>query len=394
MHAPCDRSVVHLTSVHQPMDTRIFLKECITLAQAGYQVTLVAPGNSHGICHGVRLEAVPSCAGRWDRMTRTVWRVYRVGKSANGDIYHLHDPELLLIGLLYRLQGKCVIYDAHEDLPKQIMSKEWIKSWLRIPMSVCARGLEWIADHAFQAIVVATPSIAKSFTHRATTIVQNFPIHSELFRMRSLDSVEPHVVYIGGISKIRGCSEVIQAMSLLPPEKKAKLVFAGVISPSSYADEVEKLHDRERVSFVGWKTRTELAELLSTATIGVVTFHPVPNHIEAQPNKLFEYMSAGIPVIASDFPLWREIVCTHQCGLVVNPTKPEEIAEAIKYLLDHPDEARAMGQRGLQAVCTHYHFENEGKRLVALYQNLCLRLKSIPDSEQKTSIDTVDGRDR
>ncbi|MBD3768073.1 MAG: glycosyltransferase, partial [Gammaproteobacteria bacterium] len=103
---------------------------------------------------------------------------------------------------------------------------------------------------------------------------------------------------------------------------------------------------------------------------GLVTFLPAPNHIDAQPNKMFEYMSAGLPIITSIFPLWREIVEGNQCGLCVDPLDPQAIGEAIQYLIDNPVEAEQMGKNGRQAVEQKYNWTIEEQKLLDLYAGL------------------------
>jgi glycosyltransferase involved in cell wall biosynthesis len=109
---------------------------------------------------------------------------------------------------------------------------------------------------------------------------------------------------------------------------------------------------------------------MSHSKAGIVTFHPLPNHIDAQPNKMFEYMSAGLPIITSNFPLWKEIVEGNSCGICVNPLDPEEIGKAIEYIISHSNEAEKMGQNGKKAVLEKYNWQVEEKKLFEVYEEL------------------------
>ena len=121
---------------------------------------------------------------------------------------------------------------------------------------------------------------------------------------------------------------------------------------------------------LGFLDRVRLREVLSRSVAGLVTLHPVINYIDALPVKMFEYMSAGIPVIASDFPLWREIITLNDCGLLVDPLNPVAIAEAIDYFINHPEDAERMGMNGRRAVEKLYNWTHEGQKLLAFYDSL------------------------
>jgi len=305
-------------------------------------------------------------------MTRTVWQVYRSAVRADGDVYHFHDPELIPMGFLLRLRGKKVVYDVHEDLPRQILSKHWIPWWLRGVVAKGAELMEALAARFLDGIVAATPAIAARFPREKTVVVQNFPILSEFVVSEVVPYKErpPYVVYVGGISVIRGIFEMVKAMEHLPPNGQATLVIAGEFTPPALEEEVRKLPGWERVQFLGWQTRQQVVSLLGKARMGLVLLHPTPNYIDALPVKLFEYMAAGIPVVASDFPLWRRIVEEASCGLLVNPLDPGAIAEAITWLLEHPEEAEAMGKRGRRAVLEKYNWEKEAEKLIEFYRSI------------------------
>lgn len=306
--------VIHLTSVHPPFDTRIFYKECRTLVQTGYDVVLAVPHDRNEVVDGVRIRAVPKPKNRLERMTKTVWQVYKAALSENADIYHFHDPELIPVGIVLKLKGIKVIYDVHEDVPKQILTKYWIPSFLRHIASVGALLFEKIGSKFFDGIVAPTPTIARKFPSDITVAVQNFPMLNELVTANAMPySNRPNdIVYVGGITAIRGIRELVKAIGLLPETLGARLCLAGSFGPAELYNEVCAMPGWKRAKFLGWQTREQVAALLGKVRVGFVLFQPTPNHCDAQPNELFEYMSVGIPVIASDFSLWRKILLKEQ----------------------------------------------------------------------------------
>ena len=367
-----NRKVCILTSVHQAFDVRIFHKEVKTLSQAGYKVTLIAQHDKNEVIDGVRIIALPRPRNRFVRIFGLAWRVFWLALRERADIYHFHDPELICVGILLRIQRKRVLYDVHEDVPRQILSKHWIPLRLRKPVSEVAGLAEKVAAWALNGIVAATPAIAARFPVHKTVNVQNFPILGELVASKPVpyDRRFPDLAYVGGIADIRGVREMVQAMDLLPGDLNARLFMAGSFSSPALEQELRSLAGWSQVEFLGWQSRLQVADLLGRVRVGLVLFHPLPNHIYGQPNKLFEYMSAGIPVVASDFPLWREIVTGNGCGLVLNPLDPQAIADGILWLLKNHEEAEAMGWRGQQAVRERYNWDVEAKKLLAFYEEV------------------------
>lgn len=362
--------VCHLTSVHPWNDTRIYIKQSTFLAQAGYEVHLVAPNIPEKIEENIQLHSVPQTRkGRLSRMSKTVWSVYQKALQIDADIYHFHDPELIPLGLALKLKGKKVIYDAHEDVPRDILSKDWIpKNWRKL-ISYIFERIENVVSQKFDAVVAATPFICDRFLEigcNAVT-VNNFPILTELhIPTTSWQGKEQVVCYIGGIWDQRGLFEMIEAIG----KTNAQLLLGGTFAEEEQRSQAIAMTGWSSVEELGQINRGVVAQTLAKSIAGLVLFYPESNHINSQPNKMFEYMSASIPIIASDFPLWKEVIEGNQCGICVNPYDTDAIAEAIQWLIDHPYEAELMGENGRKAVEEKYNWEQESKTLLKLYQAL------------------------
>ena len=368
--------IVHITSVHSAVDIRIFQKECRALARAGFRVTSIGSHSSDVTIDGVNIKSIYRDRSRLARMTRTVWRAYREAVKQDADVYHFHDPELIPVGLLLRARGKLVIYDLHEDLPKDILSKSYLPSWARSSIAWIMEKIESTACRRFSALVAVTPSIADRFrtVNQKTIVVHNYPSPKELIWGRApklWESRRQSVAYIGGMMTIRGIREMVEAMRLLPESLRATLELAGPHPEGEPTVEELSTHPGwERVLHHGFVDQPSTFEILHHVRGGLVLFHPVENHIQAMPQKIFEYMGAGLPVIASDFPLWRHILGDSGCGILVDPQDPRAIARAIEYILTNPHEAEEMGRRGRAAVLEHYNWDVQAQRLVNLYSEL------------------------
>ncbi|MFN0198565.1 MAG: glycosyltransferase, partial [Planctomycetaceae bacterium] len=212
--------IVHLTTVHRSDDVRILRKECSSLLQSGYDVTLISPGQPVLEIEraGIRHYATGNVAHRGARMLKLQYRTLKRALSLKADLYHFHDPELIPAALILKLAGRRVIYDVHEDLPRQIQTKRWIPRILRGMIGRCAELAEAIMARSCNAVVAATPKIAKRFPAAKTFLVQNFPIRGELVATESLPYAQRpnRIAYVGGTTAMRGIDQVIAALGLLP----------------------------------------------------------------------------------------------------------------------------------------------------------------------------------
>lgn len=362
--------ICHLTSVHSRYDIRIFKKECVSTAKAGFDISLiVADGQKNEVVQGVKIYGVAKASSRLKRFLRTGKNVYKKALEVDAQIYHFHDPELFPYANKLGRNGKKVIFDSHEDLPRALLSKPYLPSFAAKIVSSIMERYENYCCRKYDAVVTATPFINERFKkiNSRSVNINNYPFLNEF----SQDDSNPEksgnaICYIGGITKIRGLHFVVQAIEGI----NAKLHLAGGIPSIGYQQELEGKEGWQKVYYHGNVSRERVKEILGSSIAGIVTFLPVPNHINAQPNKLFEYMSSGIPVIASHYPLWRGVIERYNCGICVNPENSDEITKAIQYLIKHTHEAKTMGVNGRKAIEAVFNWEQEEKKLLDLYREL------------------------
>ncbi|SBV32777.1 Glycosyltransferase WbpH [uncultured Sphingopyxis sp.] len=371
----CDdipQHIAHLTSVHSRYDTRIFRKLCNSLADAGYAVSLVvADGKGDERCsNGVRIVDAGRSTGRLRRMIEATRRVGARARELNADLYHLHDPELMPLGLALKRRGKRVVFDFHEDVPKQLLSKPYLNPWMLHVISAIFARYEKRAAGKLDAVIGATPIITEKFRGKAKRLanINNFPRLGELESTLPSGEKANEVAYVGGISETRGILPLVR--SLERTKSDVRLNLAGKFESSSFEQVLKSSEGWQSVNELGFLDREGVRDLLSRSILGVVTLLPTPAYLDALPVKMFEYMSAGIPVIASDFPLWREIIVGHDCGLCVDPEDPDAIAAAIDALVSDRERAEQMGRNGRRAVHEIFNWSIEERKLLQLYTDI------------------------
>lgn len=371
--------VVHVSSGHHRNELRVHLKQCNSLAAAGYSVYfVVADGEGDAKIGDVQVLDVGIPRGRFQRMLVFPALLLRRARQINASIYHFHDPELLTIAIALKRRGAKVIYDSHEDVPRSIMSRDWIPFFIRRIVSMCFEFFENFVARRIACVVGATPFIAERFSSvgcRAVAI-NNFPLPSEIIDAPVSRSPMPVICFLGGITLVRGVREIIMALESL----QTRMVLAGPFDSNETRKVLEQLPGWRNVDYQGNIERKSAVEAMRESMVGMICYLPEPNHVNAFPNKLFEYMAAGLPVIASDFPLWRDIVDGAQCGICVDPANPEDIREAIAQMVSDPEGCRRMGENGRRAVLAQYNWSNEEKKLIQLYQEL-LASSVVPKSE-------------
>jgi len=361
--------ICHLTSVHKEGDSRIFHKECKSLVKAGIDVNLVVAGAIDKQVDGVKIFGVEEVEGnRLIRMTKTVNKVFEKALEVNADIYHLHDPELLLIAGKLKRNGKKVIYDSHEDLPRQILEKRYIPSFARKMISRCIEILENKKAAKIDGVITATENINNRFLkiNKNSVNINNFPIIEEFDFHDNWDKKENAVCYIGAIYHTRGVFELINSLE----KTDIKIHLAGNYNSPNLRENLAKLKGWKNVIEWGFCGRDKINEILKLSKAGIVTLNATESYKVALPVKMFEYMASGIPVVASDFPLWKNIIQESESGICVNPFDIEAIKNAISELLENTEKSKEMGRKGRNAVENKYNWDNEAEKLLKFYTEL------------------------
>jgi glycosyltransferase involved in cell wall biosynthesis len=366
--------VVHLSSLHDPYDTRIFHRECVTLAKAGYDVVYVVPYGKEAIVKNVRVKGVPkNFKNRWQRIQSTAKSLYRVAVEEDGDIYHLHDPELIPIGILLRLRRKSVIFDIHENYRGKLLGASKLPS---ICNRIIARSFDLVEGlllKPFSAIISADDEITKKLRSLGNTVltINNYPFPEEFFRRneKKLPKLDfPYIVNFGGLSNLRVIRHIVSAMNLISPDLHVRLIIGGRSESDALKEEMFAMPGFKRCSYLGQIPRPQMISLLQNAQASLVLYSSVPNHYEVRSNRFFESLAAGIPAITSAFPKWKALVEGRNCGLTVNPHSPESIAKGIEFVIKNPSAASQMGRTGRKLVKEEFSWAIEKERLLNLYE--------------------------
>ena len=361
--------ICHITTAHPRFDVRIFHKQCVSLVKEFADVHLiVADGLGNESMSGVHIHDCGKPSGRKERFLKTGKKALALAQSLNADIYHFHDPELLRIAKKLLKTGAKVIYDSHEDVPRQILNKPYIPKFLRKTISSMTETYENSIVKKISAVVAATPHIRDRFlkVNINSIDINNYPKSGDISFNDNWQNRDLAIGYIGGIFRTRGILETLEAIN----GTDIKLILAGNFSPAELENECKAHPGWKNVDFRGYLDRKGINTILGQVRAGMVILEATPSYLVSLPVKMFEYMAAGLPVIASDFPLWHKIMDETGAGICVDQTNPEVIKEKILSIITKTETLSEMGKNGRNAVLETYNWEVEENKLIEFYKNL------------------------
>ena len=359
-------------------DTRVFEKECTSLVKSGYEVYLVSPNAKEEIINGVQIVGFSyNKKGLLDRLYSLPKLLYKKALSIDADIYHFNDPASLPYGTKLKSKGKKVIFDSFEDHPTLFFEKKSLPYPVMFLLAKIYSVYEYYKCRKFDGIIMCyhwtQDRLSKACKNNQ--LIFNFPIISEDFSKDVFDKKNPKnsICYAGSISSMWKIENIISALVQF---RNIKFNLAGYRT-DSYMEVMKSNAGWQKVNDFGLiKYEDVYGKIHSQSNIGMALLDYIPlckgNVGNLSNNKLFEYMKAGLPVICTDFILWKEVVEVNSCGICVNPNNVNEIVDAIKYLFDNPEIAKKMGENGRRVVKDKYNWEVEEKKLIELYKTISL----------------------
>lgn len=364
--------ICHVTSAHKSNDIRIFKKECVSLAkEEENEVYLVAAGDSYDK-NGVHVIGVGERKGnRLNRFFSFSRKIYNAAIRIDADIYHLHDPELLVYVKKFKHSGKKVIFDSHEYYREQILYKDYIPKLFRIFISKLYSAYENKICKWLDAVIFPCPIEGKHPFEGKVKLyefINNTPIIDEKLNYSVENKDYNSVCCAGSLTENRGIDILIDACY----KSNTKLILAGEITPEEFKTRIMEKETFSCVDYRGVCSSDEVIKIYQEAFIGASNILDVGQYSKAEnlPTKVYEYMMMGMPFFISDFPYFREIINRYKCGLLVDPYNIDDIARKIEYLKNNPTEAIKMGKIGKEIVRERFNWQNEEVKLFELYNQL------------------------
>ena len=392
-----------LTTGHPALDGRIFYKETLSLKKAYEDITLIVPDDcGERIEQGIRIIGVGDPS-----KTYSIWHRFKLGSKIvkkaieiGADVYHFHDYELIfkVMKIKRKLPHCKLIYDVHEHYPDMMRRSRKFPKFIKPLIVFAVDKLEIYYAKKFDQIITADDAtkerfkpynervdIIYNFTEFTPGLEQTAPDPEKISEPENVNEPGPEsspdrnkeydVIYQGDITLERGVYHAVQAIKILRDKfPDIKMVFVGAFNDTLGKEIVDKYiaenNLQDHIEFTGRVPHSEVEHYIRKSKIGLVTLMPVPKFYKNIPTKLFEYMSCGLPVVGSNLPPIQRFLLPYNSGIIVDPTKPEEIAKAIGILLSDPRLCEEMGRNGIMAVREEYNWGKMEEVLLKIYKRL------------------------
>ena len=367
--------ILHITTVHPRKDTRIFYRECKTIGDQGHEIILiVADGNGDEFSEGVQVLDIGKEQSRILNFLKTYGKLKKKIRKIAPDIVHFHDPELMFLGKSVSRMGIPVVFDIHENVSEQILDKEYIPKFMRKFISYVYRKIEIAIIKAFH-LIIAEHSYKDAYKDKgkSLTTLLNLPDISHFNSYINLNRTGNEIFYIGAVTEERGLAVTLESLKILKQrEVDFFMHFIGrVPNESKKLVQLEGLENN--VKFYGRMDSKKGFEISKNCVVGLSVLKPIKNYVGSYSTKIFEYMAIALPVITSNFPLYKNVVEKYKCGFCIDPFSSVELADKIEELIKNPSYVQHLGSNGLAAVNQNYNWSDEKNKLIELYQQILNR---------------------
>lgn len=405
------KKVCMLTSNHSPLDARIFYKEAMSLFNNGFSVSIIAPISVDGyfkdtagneifradsklkyeynniMLHGFYIKKIPIPKLKFLHfMQVAASKLTAIGRNEEADVYHCHELPSLVAGVrikkMMKALGKKVhlVYDVHEYWPGVYQQRyQWFPALGKLVkqyITILEKNLVKWCDFVISANQIERSHILlKNKSSRVVTLY-NCPILKLFKDTQATEKIPGRILcHEGTLTFDRGLKIMIDIIITLRNHyNKIKLLIVGDVYGEERVwlkNKIEEHKLAKNIHITKWVPYEEVGKHVAKGDIGIILMRPTVNNMLAgPPNKLFNYMRYGLPVIAPDFPEMRRIIKENNCGLLVDPMNTKDVCKAVRYFFDNPDKIRQMGQKSKVAINKKYNWEIMEKHLLDVYKEM------------------------
>ena len=333
--------VCHLAVSHNVLsDSRIMEKMACSNTKLGNDTCVITEGLMSQNYKGVEIISVSSNKLPRKFYVLTMLRCFYAAIKTKADIYHIHEVPLMLLGFFLVLLGKKVVVDFHEDFEAALRGKKYLNNISIHFFLLLYKPFKFLILPRFHHIVLAEDGYFKNFQNlgNKVSIVRNYPITEMIQFSEVFDKDKLRVLYLGTISKDRGCINLIDAVCHLKSEGKLdiSLELIGPIHDNSLKTLIQN-RIATSGSFISWKGAISYNLVVKEITnydVGFAALHDSPNYRESLPTKLLEYNAAGLFSIVSNLPISQRYVTEDLNGLIVEPDNTDNVIAALERIWD------------------------------------------------------------
>jgi len=372
--------VCHFSSVHSIIDTRVFHRECVSLAKL-YDITFIGIGDFTGIRNDVKIIGIKKPNSHITRILFTIWKVFSEAIKTNSELYHIHDAEMIPFAIILSIFGKKVIYDIHENTKEDILLKPWIPGTIKSILPSVYDCILIAASRFMHFIIVIYDKKYLPIFHAYKenySLIQNFSPIEEMKRFR----VEPrtvlpgnHLFYIGMIKDMYyDFNKLIDAVYFLKNENFLVYVhcvgYFGARTNHDFAENKNWEFVKDQIHFYGYLDLDTAYRISMQCRAGMCLKDQPESMMVSHERKFFEYLTIGLPSIFCDKEIYQDVNSRYNVGLSVNLQDSLQIAGALKQIFSNDGFLDTLASNCIKAAEEEFNWESQEQILFNTYSKL------------------------